>query len=99
MYIIICTFAYLHICTSFRIFNNDMTRPERYRLVLEYFSNHMPTAETELHYNNPYELLVAVILSAQCTDKRVNLTTPALFQRFPNALELSKASVEEVFDL
>lgn len=76
-----------------------MTRPERYRHVIEYFSKQMPTAETELHYSNPYELLVAVILSAQCTDKRVNLTTPALFQRFPNALELSKASVEEVFDL
>src|SRR5688572_17576804 len=76
-----------------------MTRPERYRHVLEYFSKHMPTAETELHYNNPYELLVAVILSAQCTDKRVNLTTPALFHRFPTATELAKASVEEVFEL
>jgi|SRR6478735_594967 len=76
-----------------------MTRQERYKLFLDYFSSHMPTAETELHYNNPYELLVAVILSAQCTDKRVNLTTPALFHRFPTANELAKGSVEEVFDL
>jgi endonuclease-3 len=59
----------------------------------------MPTAETELLYDNPYQLLVAVILSAQCTDKRVNLTTPALFRRFPDPVSLSKSSFEEVFPL
>jgi endonuclease-3 len=67
--------------------------------VIEYFSQQMPTAETELLYDNPYQLLVAVILSAQCTDKRVNLTTPALFRRFPDPVSLSKSSFEEVFPL
>jgi endonuclease-3 len=67
--------------------------------VIEYFSQQMPTAETELYYDNPYQLLVAVILSAQCTDKRVNLTTPALFRKFPDPVSLSKASFEEVFPL
>jgi endonuclease-3 len=74
-----------------------MTKAERYQLFIDYFSKQAPDAQTELHYSNPYELLVAVILSAQCTDKRVNLTTPALFHRFPNPQELAKASVEEVF--
>jgi endonuclease-3 len=76
-----------------------MTRKERFARVIEYFSQQMPTAETELLYDNPYQLLVAVILSAQCTDKRVNLTTPALFRRFPNPVSLSKSSFEEVFPL
>ena len=76
-----------------------MTRKERFAHVIEYFSQQMPTAETELLYDNPYQLLVAVILSAQCTDKRVNLTTPALFRRFPDPVSLSKASFEEVFPL
>ena len=76
-----------------------MTRKERFARVIEYFSQQMPTAETELFYDNPYQLLVAVILSAQCTDKRVNLTTPALFRRFPDPVSLSKASFEEVFPL
>ncbi len=58
----------------------------------------MPVAETELHYNTPYELLVAVILSAQCTDKRVNQITPAFFNRFPNAAVLAQAEVDEVFE-
>lgn len=74
-----------------------MTRPERFQFIIDYFSEHRPVAETELVYGNPYELLVAVILSAQCTDKRVNLTTPAFFVRFPDALTLSEASVDEVF--
>lgn len=76
-----------------------MTRKERFARVIEYFSQQMPTAETELFYDNPYQLLVAVILSAQCTDKRVNLTTPALFRKFPDPVSLSKASFEEVFPL
>lgn len=76
-----------------------MTRKERYDYVIAYFSDHMPEAETELLYDNPYQLLVAVILSAQCTDKRVNLTTPAIFERFPNVESLAKAEIEEVFAL
>jgi endonuclease-3 len=74
-----------------------MTRKERYQFIIQYFSQHVPIAETELMYSNPFELLVAVILSAQCTDKRVNLTTPALFKRFPDTITLSEASVDEVF--
>ncbi len=76
-----------------------MTRKERFERVIEFFSRQMPTAETELLYDNPFQLLVAVILSAQCTDKRVNLTTPALFQRFPDPKSLSQASFEAVFPL
>jgi endonuclease-3 len=74
-----------------------MKRKEKYQHVLDWFRNQMPVAETELMYSNPYELLVAVILSAQCTDKRVNLTTPALFKRFPDAASLAASSSEEVF--
>ncbi len=73
-----------------------MTKKERYKYVIEWFQQHMPNAETELHYTNPYELLVAVILSAQCTDKRVNMVTPGLFQHFPNAQQLAKATFEDV---
>ncbi|MBX7183157.1 MAG: endonuclease III [Bacteroidia bacterium] len=76
-----------------------MTRKERFAKVLAFFQQHQPQAETELIYTNPFELLVAVVLSAQCTDKRVNLTTPKLFERFPDADSLSKAEVSEVFDL
>lgn len=75
-----------------------MTTKERYRLFVEYFSKTNPTAETELHYSNPFELLVAVILSAQCTDKRVNIVTKDLFKRFTNAKELAEADVVEVFE-
>lgn len=74
-----------------------MTKKERFEKVIAYFQEQMPTAETELHYSDPYELLVAVILSAQCTDKRVNMVTPALFERFPEAESLAVASSDEVF--
>jgi len=73
-----------------------MTKKERYSFVIDWFQKNMPNAETELHYTDPFELLVAVILSAQCTDKRVNLVTPALFQRFPNAESLASAEFEDV---
>ena len=73
-----------------------MTKKERYEFVLSWFQEHMPDAQTELHYRNPYELLVAVILSAQCTDKRVNLVTPALFERYPGPQLLAKATFEDV---
>jgi endonuclease III len=76
-----------------------MTRKERYRFVTEYFQHHAPDAATELLYHSPYQLLVAVILSAQCTDKRVNMTVPAIFQQYPNPEALSKASFEELFPL
>jgi endonuclease-3 len=74
-----------------------MTSKQRYRFVIEYFEKHNPEAETELIYYDPYELLVAVILSAQCTDKRVNMTTPAIFQKYPDINSLSKASFDELF--
>ncbi|MGN0222709.1 MAG: endonuclease III [Muribaculaceae bacterium] len=76
-----------------------MRKAELYRLVVERFQQHMPVAETELHYRNPFELLVAVILSAQCTDKRVNLVTPALFEAFPTPQALAQATDEQVFAL
>lgn len=74
-----------------------MTKKELFDFVLHWFENERPVAETELEYGNPYEFLVAVILSAQCTDKRVNLTTPALFKAFPDAESLAAAKPEEVF--
>jgi endonuclease-3 len=74
-----------------------MLKKDRYKQLIGYFSENFPIAETELAYRNPYELLVAVALSAQCTDKRVNMVTPALFERFPDAESLSKAEFEEVF--
>ena len=76
-----------------------MTKKERYRFVIDYFLQHAPNAETELFYDNPFQLLVAVILSAQCTDKRVNLTTPFIFEKFPDPDSLSKASFDDVFPL
>ncbi len=75
-----------------------MTKKERFENIIEWFKVNMPIAETELHYSNPYELLVAVILSAQCTDKRVNMITPDLFQRFPTPDKLAESTPEEVFD-
>jgi len=74
-----------------------MTRKERYTFVIDYFQQHSPNAETELLYDGPYQLLVAVILSAQCTDKRVNMTTPAIFERYPDAFALSRATYDELF--
>lgn len=75
-----------------------MLKKERYKLFVSHFSAKQPDAETELHYNNPFQLLVAVILSAQCTDKRINQVTPALFQRFPNAKALAEVTPDIVFD-
>lgn len=75
-----------------------MTKKERYELFVQYFSTHNPEAKTELHYSNPFELLVAVILSAQCTDKRVNIVTKTLFKRFPEAESMAEADVAEVFE-
>lgn len=74
-----------------------MLRKERYKQFLDYFTQNFPEPETELHYSNPYELLVAVILSAQCTDKRVNIVTPKLFERFPDPESLAASNAEEVF--
>ncbi len=71
----------------------------KYRNIIEWFLKNMPVAESELNYQNPYQLLVAVILSAQCTDKRVNLTTPALFAKYPTPESLSQATTEEVYEL
>src|SRR5436190_17914473 len=74
-----------------------MTKKERYQFVIDYFQKHLPEAETELHYKDPYELIVAVILSAQCTDKRVNMVTPALFKDFPNAEALAASNSDTIF--
>ena len=76
----------------------DMQRKERFEKVINWFQTNMPVAETELHYSTPYELLVAVILSAQCTDKRVNQITPALLERFPTADSMALAAPDEVFE-
>ncbi|HEX5551608.1 MAG TPA: endonuclease III [Chitinophagaceae bacterium] len=76
-----------------------MTKKERYRFVLDYFAKNNPGAETELVYGSPYQLLVAVILSAQCTDKRINMTTPAIFAKYPDVEAMSKATFEELFPL
>ncbi|MCT4590859.1 MAG: endonuclease III [Carboxylicivirga sp.] len=76
-----------------------MLKKERYNKVIDYFQEHMPVAETELHYSNPYELLVAVILSAQCTDKRVNMMTPAIFEKYPQPEDMALATPEEIFEL
>jgi len=74
-----------------------MTKKERYEFVIDYFQKHLPEAETELDYEDPYELIVAVILSAQCTDKRVNMTTPAIFKKFPDVASLSKTNFDALF--
>jgi endonuclease-3 len=76
-----------------------MTKKERFEKVIEYFKIHQPFAETELHYKTPYELLVAVILSAQCTDKRVNVITQEFFRQFPDAESLARAEVPDIFAL
>ena len=74
-----------------------MTKKQLYQFVIDYFLTHSPEAETELIYDSPFQLLVAVILSAQCTDKRVNLTTPAIFKKYPDAESLSHADFESLF--
>ncbi|MCH5216723.1 MAG: endonuclease III [Muribaculaceae bacterium] len=74
-----------------------MTTKQRFLAVIKYFSQAMPEAKTELNYESPYQLLVAVILSAQCTDKRVNLITPAFFRAFPSVYHLAKASTDDIF--
>jgi endonuclease-3 len=73
-----------------------MTKKEKYQFVIQYFQEHIPEAETELVFDNPYQLLVSVILSAQCTDKRVNMTTPPLFERYPDVESLQHATVDEL---
>ena len=75
-----------------------MTKRERYNGVIGWFLKNMPVVETELHYKEPFQLLVAVILSAQCTDKRVNMITPALFEAYPTPEKLSKATPEDVYE-
>lgn len=76
-----------------------MRKKERYEFVIKYFTSHAPDAETELIYDNPYQLLVSVILSAQCTDKRVNQTTPQIFAKYPDIESMSNASPDELFSL
>lgn len=76
-----------------------MLKKQRYQFVINYFLEHSPDAETELIYDNPFQLLVSVILSAQCTDKRINLTTPALFEKFPDSRTMSQATTEEIYTL
>lgn len=76
-----------------------MTKKERFRIVIEYFNQNNPEPETELRYKNPYELIVAVILSAQCTDKRVNMTTPVFFQKFPHPEQLADATPDQVYKI
>ena len=75
-----------------------ISKKERFRLCINYFKENMPVAETELRYKDPYQLLVAVILSAQCTDKRVNMITPAFYDAFPNAETLASAELSAVFE-
>src|ERR1700722_218846 len=74
-----------------------MNKKDRYKYFVEYFSKNQPDAVTELHYGNPFQLLIAVILSAQCTDKRINQVTPALFERFPTPQALASSNTDEVF--
>lgn len=77
----------------------SITRKQRYQYLIDYFQENSPNAETELIYDSPYQLLVAVILSAQCTDKRVNLTTPAIFEKYPDVYALSQSNFDELFPL
>lgn len=74
-----------------------MRKKERFAAIIDHFQREMPDAETELHFNSPFQLLVAVILSAQCTDRRVNIVTPPLFERYPDAAALSKAAFDELY--
>ena len=74
-----------------------MTQRERYEKIFEWFEREVPVAESELNYSNPYELLVAVILSAQCTDKRVNIVTPSLFKQYPTPWDMAKSNPQEIY--
>lgn len=76
-----------------------MTKKERFEAILNYFRENNPDAETELHYDNPYQLLIAVLLSAQCTDKRINMVTPNLFAKFPTPEHLAASHFDEVFPI
>lgn len=76
-----------------------MTTEQRFRAILDHFEKNVPVAESELHFNSRYQLLVAVMLSAQCTDKRVNMTTPALFEAYPGPEELAAAAPEDIYRL
>lgn len=75
-----------------------ITKKERYKNVIAWFQKNMPVAETELHYDNHYQLMIAVILSAQCTDKRINMITPALFKAFPTPEVMAESSQEEIYE-
>lgn len=90
---------YLHAIVNLPESGRIMTRKQLYQFVIQYFEQHAPNAETELIYDSPYQLLVAVILSAQCTDKRVNLTTPAIFEKYPDVYALSRSEFDELFPL
>lgn len=76
-----------------------MRKEERFRNIVDWFSENMPAAETELHYETPFQLLVAVVLSAQCTDKRVNMTTPELFRHYPTPETMAAATEDQIFDI
>lgn len=76
-----------------------MTKKERYEAFVQYFKESFPDPQTELHYRNPFELLVAVVLSAQCTDVRINKVTPALFEAFPTPARMAAASFDDIFEL
>lgn len=76
-----------------------MTKKERYAGIVQWFTDNMPIAETELHFESPFQLLVAVVLSAQCTDKRVNMITPELFRHYPTPERMAEAGFEQIFDL
>jgi endonuclease-3 len=76
-----------------------MTLKEKYKFLIDYFQKNNPNATSELHFSNAYELVLAVVLSAQCTDKRVNMVTPALFAKYPTPFELAKTSLEEIYEL
>ena len=79
--------------------NQKTSVAEKYKFLVDYFLKNNPDAASELHFSNPYELILAVVLSAQCTDKRVNLVTPALFAQFPTPADLANASFDEVYKL
>jgi endonuclease-3 len=84
-----------YLCKNYK--KSSMTQKERYNYITDYFSKHNPNAASELEYKNAYQLLVAVILSAQCTDKRVNMVTPSLLEAYPTPKDMKKASVEEIY--